>query len=98
LIRRAGAAIGGLRGYIGFDLICTANGPLLVEINPRLTTSYIGYRELATANLAEWIVNRHSQPIEPGWGSGVVEFSCDGRLIRRPGGSEGNTEETPACA
>lgn len=98
MIRRAGAAIGGLRGYIGFDFIFTGNELLLVEINPRLTTSYIGYRELATANLAAWIVSRHSEPVEPGWRPGVVEFSCDGRLIRRPGGSEGNTEERPACA
>ena len=34
-------------GYFGFDLILPTNGdrrPLVVELNPRLTTSYIGYR------------------------------------------------------
>lgn len=97
IIRRAGAAIGGLHGYIGFDFVFNGEEPVLVEINPRLTTSYIGYRELATASLAEWIVNRRSGPVKIGWRPGVVEFSCDGRLIRRPRGSAGNTTETPGC-
>ena len=97
IIRRVGAALGGLRGYIGFDFVFTGEEPVLVEINPRLTTSYIGYRELATANLAEWIVNRRTVSSMIGWRPGVVEFSCDGRLIRRPGGGAGNTEEGPTC-
>lgn len=39
--------IPGLAGYVGFDLLMTDHGqPLIVEINPRLTTSYVGYRQL----------------------------------------------------
>src|SRR4029077_16650538 len=37
----------GLRGYVGVDLIVPAGEPtrpIVVEINPRLTTSYLGYR------------------------------------------------------
>lgn len=32
----------GLDGFIGIDLILTAEGPVVVEINPRLTTAYAG--------------------------------------------------------
>ena len=38
----------GWTGFMGFDLIVPeqASEPLVVELNPRLTTSYIGYRQL----------------------------------------------------
>lgn len=35
-------AVPGLRGYVGVDLIATPAGPYVLEINPRLTTSYAG--------------------------------------------------------
>jgi len=35
-------AIPGLWGYVGIDLVDTADGPQVIEINPRLTTSYCG--------------------------------------------------------
>lgn len=59
LVRAAGEDVGGLRGYIGFDLLLpdlNPHAPLLVEINPRLTTSYLGYRVLAGANLAPYVL------------------------------------------
>ncbi len=38
--------LGPFRGYVGFDFIDQANGPMsLIELNPRLTTSYVGYSE-----------------------------------------------------
>ncbi len=49
LVKRACGAIPGLSGYVGFDMIL-ADGdprrPVLVEINPRLTTSYLGYSRI----------------------------------------------------
>ena len=33
-----------LWGYAGIDLVLSADGPLILEINPRLTTSYAGLR------------------------------------------------------
>jgi predicted ATP-grasp superfamily ATP-dependent carboligase len=39
---RIAKAIPGLWGYVGVDLIDSPAGPLVLEINPRLTTSYFG--------------------------------------------------------
>ncbi len=61
----------GLRGWVGFDLLlpeAPSRPPLLIEINPRLTTSYIGYRALLSENLAGRIVDgglRGSPPATP---------------------------------
>ena len=41
-----------LKGYVGVDLILTEDSAQLIEINPRLTTSYIGLRQIAQKNLA----------------------------------------------
>ena len=46
-----------LWGYIGVDLIVTETGPVVVEINPRLTTSYAGLRESLALNPAELILS-----------------------------------------
>jgi tyramine---L-glutamate ligase len=59
-IALAGSAvrkIPGLRGYVGVDMVLTDNAPQLIEINPRLTTSYIALRQIARVNLAEAIWN-----------------------------------------
>jgi predicted ATP-grasp superfamily ATP-dependent carboligase len=54
--RRTVAAVPGLFGYVGVDLVLGADtggrDDFVIEINPRLTTSYLGLRKLATANLA----------------------------------------------
>lgn len=36
------AALPGLLGYVGVDLVISARGPVVVEVNPRLTTAYAG--------------------------------------------------------
>jgi tyramine---L-glutamate ligase len=57
LARRAIEALPGRFGYIGVDLVLgdAANGQddVVIEINPRLTTSYVGLRRLAKSNLAQ---------------------------------------------
>lgn len=50
-------ALPGLRGYIGVDILITEEGTLLVEINPRLTTSYIGLRSALGINPAKLIMD-----------------------------------------
>jgi len=47
----------GLQGYVGVDVIISDNGPLVVEINPRLTTAYAGLRQSLGINPAEWILS-----------------------------------------
>ncbi len=54
----------GLWGYIGVDLIVTEAGAVVVEINPRLTTSYVGLRRSLSLNPAELIVSI--------WQNGVI--------------------------
>jgi predicted ATP-grasp superfamily ATP-dependent carboligase len=54
----ASSAVGlipGLRGYVGVDIVLADDCIQLIEINPRLTTSYIGLRQVAQRNLAEAI-------------------------------------------
>lgn len=53
--RAAAGLVPGLRGYIGVDLVLTQAEAFLIEINPRLTTSYIGLRRVVPFNLARAI-------------------------------------------
>ena len=46
----------GLKGYIGVDILITENEVLLVEVNPRLTTSYVGLKSALGANPADWLL------------------------------------------
>ena len=83
IVRRTCECTPGLSGYVGFDVIVPEGDdaePLIVEINPRLTTSYLGYRELASENLAMRILapDRRNGPIR--WESSEVRFTPDGRV------------------
>ena len=50
-------AIPGLRGFVGIDLVWHAQrGPVLIEVNPRLTTAYVGLSALLGRNLAAEMV------------------------------------------
>lgn len=50
-------SISGLRGYVGVDMVLTRNGPFVIEVNPRLTTSYIGLRKAVDFNPARAIID-----------------------------------------
>ncbi|MGH7545784.1 MAG: ATP-grasp domain-containing protein, partial [Gemmatimonadota bacterium] len=50
--RRACEAVPNLRGYVGVDLVLADDGPYVIEINPRLTTSYVGLRDATDVNIA----------------------------------------------
>ncbi len=52
LARSAVGLIPGLNGYVGVDLVLADDRAQLIEINPRLTTSYIALRQVAQINLA----------------------------------------------
>jgi hypothetical protein len=77
-------SVPGMRGYVGIDLVVPDDAParpVVVEINPRLTTSYLGYRALAENNLAEWMLlpGRFERGIR--WRTDDVEFDAAGRRI-----------------
>lgn len=59
------SAIPGLRGYVGVDLVLSRLGPVIIEINPRLTTSYIGVRRVIQGNLAQMILAAARDGIVP---------------------------------
>ena len=61
LSRQIAQALPGLWGYIGVDLIRAKDGALTVlEINPRLTTSYCGLCDAVGINVAELLLSRES--------------------------------------
>ncbi|MBN1358216.1 ATP-grasp domain-containing protein [Candidatus Bathyarchaeota archaeon] len=47
----------GLRGYVGVDFVLTDEAAVAIEVNPRLTTSYVGLRRVVNFNLAQSIVD-----------------------------------------
>jgi predicted ATP-grasp superfamily ATP-dependent carboligase len=77
---RAIETVPGLRGYVGVDLVLGADEQhdFVIEINPRLTTSYIGLRRLARFNIAEMllrIVRGQTLP-EFAWERDQIEFTA----------------------
>ena len=56
------SAFPSLAGYVGIDVIVNEDEVFVVEINPRLTTSYVGMCEATAQNPAELIINTLTQP------------------------------------
>ncbi len=92
LARKAVASVSGLHGFVGVDLLLdvtgNAGGDVVVEINPRVTTSYVGLRALAAGNLAGCLLRLLEQKVvqAPKWHNWQVSFSATGavrRLARR---------------
>ena len=52
LAQAAVLAVPGLGGYVGVDMILEQDQAWLIEINPRITTSYVGLHRVLTQNLA----------------------------------------------
>ena len=50
-------SIHGLRGYVGVDMVLTKDEPVVIEVNPRLTTSYVGLRMVSGFNPAQTLVD-----------------------------------------
>ncbi|WP_291173176.1 ATP-grasp domain-containing protein [Gimesia sp.] len=88
LLDRVCDLLPGLAGYVGFDILLpddSPHEPLLVEINPRLTTSYTGYRRLTQDNLAERMMNLETEFPRITWQEGVtVRFQPDGTVSLNP--------------
>jgi predicted ATP-grasp superfamily ATP-dependent carboligase len=87
--RQAIGCVPGLLGYVGVDLVLgdAADGSrdYAIEINPRLTTSYVGLRESADFNLAGAMLRVvNGEPFEPRWKPGRVQFRPDGSVSVDP--------------
>jgi predicted ATP-grasp superfamily ATP-dependent carboligase len=85
LAERALAAMPMTVGYVGVDLVLgrepDGSEDAVIEINPRLTTSYVGLRTAATSNLADvmWRVGQGDlQPVE--FSSKPIEFDANGNV------------------
>jgi len=81
---RAVKCVPGLRGYVGVDLVLgfieSGSGDVAIEINPRLTTSYVGLRALAIDSIGDAILAAacHVNLPEFAWRNASVTFRPDG--------------------
>jgi tyramine---L-glutamate ligase len=84
LAESAIAAVTGLFGYVGVDVVL-AEDPMhdcVIEINPRLTTSYVGLRQATACNIAETLLRvvRGEGPPQLAWRSSCVEWQPNGLI------------------
>lgn len=88
LASRAIRALTSPLGYIGVDLILAdavdGRDDVVVEINPRLTTSYIGLRAACRDNLASAMLNvARGRPPRLSFDDEAIEFDADGKTRHR---------------
>ena len=80
---RACKAVGGLRGYVGVDVVLSEieDRAVVIEINPRLTTSYLGVRAALRGNVAAMALAGcdGTLPDVPSI-QRAVRFTSDGRI------------------
>lgn len=70
------------RGFVGLDLVLADNpaDDKVIEINARLTTSYVGLRKMIDGNLAERLVGQGSGPVRCCVGEQAVRWTPDGQI------------------
>jgi predicted ATP-grasp superfamily ATP-dependent carboligase len=81
-------ALPGLRGYVGIDVVLTRTEAVVIEVNPRLTTAYLGLRSAVTrsaggrGNIAAMAIDacRGTLPTPPAVRR-RVRFSSAGRIV-----------------
>lgn len=91
--RQAGSALSILsnagRGFVGCDIILgeeeDGSQDYLIEINPRLTTSYVGLRVLSETNLAQAMLDAAlGKTPDLRWKPGTVSWSASGEVTYQP--------------
>ncbi len=87
LALRAAEALPASVGYLGVDLILgpepTGRQDVVIELNPRITTSYVGLRRALPINLADvmWAL-ADGRPVELPSGVCPVQFDADGTMVK----------------
>ncbi|MGD9636728.1 MAG: ATP-grasp domain-containing protein [Pirellulales bacterium] len=89
LAERALAALPPAEGYVGVDLVLggdpAGSEDAVIEVNPRLTTSYIGLRAAAKSNLAEAMLqNAAGNLAQVEFSDRSLEFDADGNVSFLP--------------
>lgn len=84
LAQSAVSLIPGLCGFVGVDLLLVESGGLIVEINPRLTTSYLGLSQVSGHNLARaiWRACLDNEVYPNGTMLGIARFMRTGDAKR----------------
>jgi tyramine---L-glutamate ligase len=81
LVEQCLSALPDTLGYVGVDLLLgeLPEQDCVIEVNPRLTTSYLGLRSLCASNLAEamWQVAK-GNPVSLDWNTERRVFSTEG--------------------
>jgi predicted ATP-grasp superfamily ATP-dependent carboligase len=76
LAQSVAAAIPGLWGHVGIDFVETGSGPVVIEVNPRMTTACVGLRAALGINLGALVLelpDSLEQPLPlPGSGEPVL--------------------------
>lgn len=62
IARAVAEALPGLWGHVGLDLVLTDKGPVVMEVNPRLTTSYAGLPAALGMNPARLVLDLLRNP------------------------------------
>jgi hypothetical protein len=79
--RAALTGIDGLLGFVGVDVVLGDRKDYALEVNPRLTTSYVGLRALAETNLAAALLDVSAgRPADLRWKPGRVSFTPGGAV------------------
>ncbi|QCO05995.1 ATP-grasp domain-containing protein [Azospirillum argentinense] len=65
LAQGVAAALPGLFGCVGVDVIVGPDGPTIIEVNPRLTTSFVGVRRATGLNVAAAVLDLSRDPPVP---------------------------------
>ena len=74
-------AIPGLRGYVGVDLVLTKSEAVVIEVNPRLTTAYLGVRSALDENVAAMVLAACAGALpRPSHPRRSVRFTAGGRV------------------
>lgn len=104
IARRAVAALPAAVGYVGVDILLgqddRGEDDYVIEVNPRLTTSYVGLRRLCRGNLALAMLQAaDGQTPTLDFLQGSIEFSEDGQTFEngQPCRLEGEVYELCCC-